>query len=131
MKLLESKNAELRDLRALSDKNLKEEEQSQDLLNDMNLYDQRILTDADWHEFKVLFEQAYPNYMIKIRRSFPDISETEERMFIFIKLRLSNKESANIIGVQPETIKKTRSRLRKRLGLTPSENLNHFILNFG
>ena len=129
-KLLEAKNAELRDLKSRSDE-VTGTVYKDDFLNEVNIYAHRILTDADWHTFKVLFDKAYPNYLIKIRRSFPDISEAEERMFIFIKLRLSNKESANIIGVQPETIKKTRSRLRKRLGLVQSESLNKFVLDFG
>lgn len=130
-KILQLKNAELRDLKMQSlTSEFEQNREKEELHKKINFYDLSILTDDDWQTFKILFEKAYPNYLLKVRRSFPGISEAEERMFIFIKLQLSNKESANIVGVQPETIKKTRSRLRKRLGLNSKENLNEFVLNF-
>lgn len=100
------------------------------LLERINMFDFRILTDKDWLAFKRLFERSYPSFFKKIRDEFPDISEAEERLFIFIKLNISNKESASILGIQPDTVKKTRSRLRKRLGLTPQQELNDFVSNF-
>lgn len=130
--ILASKNAELRDLKSQSiPTNSEQKPEKVDLYQEVNLYDLSILTDDDWHTFKNLFDRAYPKYLVKIRQAFPAISEAEERMFVFIKLRLSNKESANIIGVQPETIKKTRSRLKKRLGLGKDDDLDEFVMKFG
>jgi len=99
-------------------------------LDNIDYYDMTILTEDDWTSFKALFNKSYPNYLQKIRGSFPNISPAEERLFIFIKVGLSTQESANILGIKPETIKKTRYRLRKKLGLEKDDNINTFIQNF-
>lgn len=66
-------------------------------LEDVNYFDMNILTDSDWQSYKVLFEQSYPNYLQKFRNQFPDISPAVERLFLFIKLKISTKEAANIL----------------------------------
>jgi tetratricopeptide (TPR) repeat protein len=99
-------------------------------LKSLNLFEFNILTESDWQTFKSFFEKSHPKYLQKIRTTFPNISSAEERLFALIKLNLTNKEAARILGVQTETIKKTRSRLKKRLGLGPNEKLNDFINAF-
>jgi DNA-directed RNA polymerase specialized sigma24 family protein len=95
-----------------------------------NLYNQRILTDADWTIFKNHFEKVYPGYLFRLRAAFDKLSEAEERLFLFIKLNLKTKESAAILGISVESVKKTRNRLRKRLNLAEEEHLDNFIHNF-
>ncbi|MEO8150593.1 MAG: hypothetical protein ABI723_23380 [Bacteroidia bacterium] len=95
-----------------------------------NLYNQRILTDADWHAFKSRFDKAYPGYLVRLRTMYDTISEAEERLFIFIKLNLKSKEIAAIVGISTESVKKTRTRLRKRLELSEEIDLEEYILAF-
>jgi DNA-binding CsgD family transcriptional regulator len=97
---------------------------------EINLYNQRILTVEDWASFKIYFENAYPGYIKRLRMSHPDLTEAEERLFLFIKLNLTNKEAAAILGISAETIKKTRTRLRKRLNLSEEMNLDEYVKKF-
>ena len=95
-----------------------------------NLYNRRILTDEDWSSFKIYFEKSYPGYLQKLRKSSSGISEAEERLFLFIKLNLTNKEAAAILGISADSIKKTRTRLRKRLELDQETSLDEYIKGF-
>lgn len=95
-----------------------------------NLYNQRILTDADWFAFKNHFEKAYPGYLKRLRIAYADITEAEERLFLFIKLNLKSKESAAILGISVDSVKKTRNRLRKRLALSEVVDLDEYVKNF-
>jgi len=95
-----------------------------------NLYDQRILTEEDWASFKVYFEKTYPGYIQRLRSTDADLSEAEERLFLFIKLNLTSKEIAAILGISPDSVKKTRQRLRKRLELEQETSLNAYVQNF-
>ncbi len=97
---------------------------------ELNLYNHKILTDSDWLTFKTQFEKAFPDYPARVRKVYPTISEAEERLFLFIKLKLKNKESAAILGISPDSIKKTRTRLRKRLDLLDEMGLNTHIDHF-
>lgn len=126
-KELEAKNSKL-----LSDiQNLKPNESKNQSINsleqEVNPFNMSILTDKDWQLFKESFEKSHPNLIQNIRSQYPNISEAEERLFLLLKLKLSRREIANILGILPDTVKKTRSRLRKRLQLETGSNLDEFI----
>ena len=72
----------------------------------------------------------YPRYINSLRITHPDLTEAGERLFLFIKLSLTNKEAAAILGISTETIKKTRTRLRKRLNLSEEMNLDEYVKQF-
>lgn len=92
--------------------------------------EQRILTQNDWNAFKIYFDKSYPLYRTKLLNSFSGITEAEERLFLLIKLKLSSVDCAHILGISSESVKKTRQRLRKRIGLDAKEKLDLFIENF-
>jgi tetratricopeptide (TPR) repeat protein len=96
---------------------------------DVNL-SQAILTADDWVSFKSNFEKTYPTYIVRLRSTFPSLSEAEERLFLLLKLSLTKNEIATILGISPDTVKKTRSRLRKRLNMETKASLEKFIVNF-
>jgi DNA-binding CsgD family transcriptional regulator len=99
-----------------------------DIEND--LFNQHILTEADWLAFKSAFEKAYPGYLIRLRRAYPGITNAEERLFLFIKLNLGTKESANMLGISATSVKKYRNRLRRRMNLAEEVDLEIFIRTF-
>ncbi|MBK8503650.1 MAG: tetratricopeptide repeat protein [Saprospiraceae bacterium] len=94
-----------------------------------NVYDLRILTDSDWQAFKSSFENVYPGYINLLRKHYPSLSEGEERLSLLIKLKLSSKEIASILGISPDSVKKTRYRMRKKLDLPESVRLESVILD--
>lgn len=59
-----------------------------------------------------------------------DMTEAEERLFLLLKLDLTRNEIASILGISPDSVKKTRSRLRKRLMLEQRESLQEFVKKF-
>ena len=95
-----------------------------------DLLNQTILTDSDWSAFKSWFEKAHPGFLQRLRKSFSAITDAEERLFLFIKLNLHTKESANILGISVNSVKRTRNRLRHRLELTEEVDLEEFIRSF-
>jgi hypothetical protein len=86
-----------------------------------------ILTDEDWENFKKAFEEVYPGFFASLRYQYPDITVSELRLSALIKLKLSLKESASMLGISPESIKKSRYRLRKKFDLYEKETLEDFI----
>lgn len=94
------------------------------------LYNQRILTDDDWAAFKSYFEKVYPGFIKNVRDTYPSITQAEERLFLCLKINLKNKETASMLGISNDSVKKNRNRLRKRLKLTEKEDLEVFIMNF-
>lgn len=71
-----------------------------------------------------------PGYIQRLRTVNYELSEAEERLFLLLKLNLKRKEIAGILGISPDSVKKTRTRLRKRLILSANESLEDYIRNF-
>jgi tetratricopeptide (TPR) repeat protein len=132
LQILLSKNSEILELEAqLHQYESAAEPQTETKSNiDFDIYNQRILTDADWASFKNYFEKAYPNYIQRLRDTHSDLTEAEERLFLFMKLNIKIKEAATILGISAESVKKTKTRLRKRLSLAEEVNLQKYITDF-
>ncbi|MBK9567756.1 MAG: helix-turn-helix transcriptional regulator [Saprospiraceae bacterium] len=87
------------------------------------------MSPEDWTAFKQSFDKVYSGFIVRLRSSF-NLSEAEERLFILLKIKLTKLEIATIQGISPDTVKKTRNRLRKRLGLSIDDSLEQFIENY-
>lgn len=74
-----------------------------------------LLTEDDWQHFRNLFQQVHPGFMYRLREKMPGLSPAETRLLILIKLNLSSREMAGMLGISPESIRKARYRLRKKL----------------
>ena len=97
---------------------------------ELNLYNNRILTELDWELFKQQFDRLYPGYILRVRSKFPELSHGEERLFLLVKANLNASEMAQILGITVNAVKKSRQRLRKRLGLMPEDDLDDMIQSF-
>jgi DNA-binding CsgD family transcriptional regulator len=99
-------------------------EKSDKISQIMNL---AILTDDDWEEFKLLFEQAHKNFFADLRIKFPDLTAAETRLAALLKLNLSTREMANMLGISVESANKARYRLRKKLDIPHEKDLKEFL----
>lgn len=130
-RILLEKNARLTDLEAQLAEQTARKNLSLNSENfEENLYNRRVLTDTDWAAFKIYFEKAHPGFLMRLRAANLSISDAEERLFLFIKLNLTRKEAAAMLGISPESVKKTRHRLRQRLGLGEDTDLDRYVHTF-
>lgn len=81
------------------------------------LSNSRILTREDWAEYKRLFDKVYPGFFIKMRQKYPDITDADERILAFSKLNINLKEAADLLGISYDSMKNSRYRLRKKMGI--------------
>lgn len=86
-----------------------------------------LLTDEDWERFKGTFQEVYPQFFASLRFRFPAITASELRLAALIKMNLSLKEAAGMLGISPSSVKKSRYRLKIRLGLNDEASLEEFI----
>jgi len=86
-----------------------------------------ILTDEDWDNFKSLFESVYPHFFQSLKKTTEGITIAEQRMASLIKLKVPAKKAAIILGISPNSVYKTRQRLRHRLGLSTDGELDDYF----
>jgi tetratricopeptide (TPR) repeat protein len=90
----------------------------------------RILTEADWQVFLGRFEQITPGYIIRLKLAFPNLTASETRLFLLIKLYFDSREISEASGISQESVWRSRHRLRKKLGLEEQVNLDEYIQSF-
>jgi DNA-binding response OmpR family regulator/DNA-binding CsgD family transcriptional regulator len=84
------------------------------------LIDNNINSEDHWNSLKERIDSIYGGFLGRLAEKHPNLSNGDLKLCSFVKLNLTRKEIAAILGVTTEAIKKSRSRLRKKLGL-PSE----------
>jgi translation initiation factor RLI1 len=88
---------------------------------------QTILTDTDWEKFKTLFEKIYPGFFINLKEKVSDITLAEQRMAALTRLHLTSRQIGSILGISPNSVNKTKQRLRQRLNLEAEMNIEEII----
>lgn len=91
------------------------------------LYGATILTDEEWNKFKLLFEQVHKGYLQRLKNKMPELTPADTRFMVLSKLNLSNKEMAGILGVQADTIRSYKHRLRRRFELPENASIKAFV----
>lgn len=85
------------------------------------------ISQINWTEVEVYFNKVHPQFYTMLQTKCPTITPNERKLCAFLKLNLSTKEIAIITGKSVNTIDVARSRLRKKMKLENSANLQTFI----
>jgi len=104
--------------RALEFKKLQQQIKNQTLLNnELAIFEQNI-------------DILNTEYYLKLQTQFPNLSKSESQLFSFIKLKLDSYQIAQLKNIEHSSIKVLRHRLKSKLGLDKSQNLDHFVQSF-
>ena len=92
---------------------------------------QSLRSHKDWDVFKLYFEDINKNFYKKLKEINPDLTTNDHRLCALIKLNMNSKEMASVLNVAPNSIKSSRYRLKKKLGLDVEADLEEFIRGLG
>lgn len=88
---------------------------------------QNINFEKDWDKIKLHFEKVHPDFFVKLSEICPQLTQNELKHCAYIKMNMSNKETSNLLGVDHNTVKMSRYRIKKKLNLSQEEDLTQFI----
>jgi hypothetical protein len=80
------------------------------------LVNMKLLTLDDWNDFRQRFNQAFGGLLDQLKMQYGNITHAEERIYALEKLNVSTNQMAWMLGISPESVRKTRYRLRKKIG---------------
>ncbi len=78
------------------------------LQNDLNLT-------SDWDKFKIHFEKIHPNFFKDLEKNYDTLTTNEIRLCAYFHLKLSIKEIATLLNINPDSVRKAKTRLNKKL----------------
>ncbi len=76
-----------------------------------------------WREFEQRFDELNNGFINKLLLQYPSLSPTEIRMCALLRLQLSTKDLAELTQRSPRTIEYTRTNIRRKMGLSSTDNL--------
>jgi len=88
---------------------------------------QSLRADNDWDVFKLYFEEVNRDFYAQLNKISPELTTNDHRLCALIKLNMNSKEMASVLNVAPNSIKSSRYRLKKKLGLDMEADLEEFI----
>lgn len=124
---LEKKNEILYDLKEkLLEKNLQTPKSIDNKI--FKTIDEGILVDDDFEKFKTNFNTIYPEFFNKLlEKSNQNLTQLDLKYCGFILMKLTNKEIATQMNVEPKSIRMARYRIKQKLNLSKEEDLDQFI----
>jgi hypothetical protein len=85
-------------------------------------------SNKSWQYFDTCTTTSFSKYLAT---RFPDLSNTEKRLAALLKLNLTNREIADILHIEINSVKVAKYRLKRRLELSPSDNIQLYLQKFG
>lgn len=83
--------------------------------------------DESWEVFKAYFSEVHNDFDVLLKSMAPDITEYEVRLASFLRMNLTINEIASLLHVQPQSVMKSKYRLKKKLGLGKDVDLDGFL----
>ncbi|MDR2223935.1 MAG: tetratricopeptide repeat protein [Flavobacteriaceae bacterium] len=83
--------------------------------------------EKDWDKFKTIFEKTHPNFYQTIDEKYPQLSKTEVRICSYIKIAMPKGEICAMMNINHSSLIKTRYRIRKKLNLESTDDLDEFV----
>jgi CheY-like chemotaxis protein len=81
----------------------------------------------NWQRFQFSFDAVHSGFIQSLSKTHPELSPAEVKLSIFLKLGMNTKDISNLLYLAPESIKVARSRLRKKMGLSLTHNLQSYL----
>lgn len=83
-----------------------------------------------WDNYEHYFNMLHPQFTKNLTKKFPELSPSDLRLAILLRLRMDSKSIARTLNVTEDSVKTFRKRLRTKLKLERKDNLVAFISNF-
>lgn len=94
------------------------------LLNKIN---QSFHKEVHWDDFRRIFEEINQDFFYQLQKINPDLSATDLRLVSLIKLNMNTPDIAALLGISADSLRVSRYRLRKKLGLEQGKSLTSFL----
>ena len=83
--------------------------------------------DEDWEDFMMHYKKVHPDFYSKLSTHYPNLSQKDMKHLAFIKIGMTSSDVSSIMMIKKESLRVVRNRLKKKLGLSTSEDLITFI----
>lgn len=96
--------------------------------NFMKKLSSAVNSEEDWKRFEVNFKELHEDFFDTLLSRYPDLTPKDLKLCAYLKMNLSSKEIAPLMGISTRGVEIHRYRLRKKLDLDGSTNISNFLI---
>lgn len=82
---------------------------------------------ANWEAFAAHFDELNDGFLNKLKKQYPQLTNTDLKMCTYIKLNLTTKEVSQLLNITVRGVEVSRYRIRKKIGLQTEQSLSNFL----
>ncbi|MFN8366711.1 MAG: LuxR family transcriptional regulator [Candidatus Kapaibacterium sp.] len=83
----------------------------------------------DWEEINKMFLEVHKDCVASIMKLAPDITPTELKTCILVRLSMSSKQIAQILKISERSVENHRNHARRKLGINKDLNLTTYLIS--
>jgi ligand-binding sensor domain-containing protein len=102
-----------------------------DFKNLLKLINYNFSPEKEWGEFNANFNRIHEGFADSLRAKFNELTNNDLRLCALYRIGIPTKDIAEAMGISQTSVKMARYRLRKKLGLTPEEDISEFLQKIG
>ncbi len=82
----------------------------------------------DWDKFEAQFKAAHPEFQLRLKESYPDLSKMETRICTLIRMNLKSPDISRLTCLSERNIENHRYRIRKKMKLVKEQDLGQELM---
>ncbi|MFD1095085.1 helix-turn-helix and ligand-binding sensor domain-containing protein [Salegentibacter chungangensis] len=94
----------------------------------MNKINSAIKNKDEWKVFETNFNELHEDFFKDLLEEYPNLSSKDLKLCSYLKMNLTSKEIAPLMGISVRGVEVHRYRLRKKMGLDSKVNLSNFLI---
>lgn len=88
----------------------------------------QLSSEKDWESFEYHFTRVHQSFFTDLKKTFPSLTSGDLRLAAYLRMNLSSKEIAPLLHISVRSLENKRYRLRKKLELTPEQQIIDVLL---
>ena len=80
-----------------------------------------------WDDFKLYFERTNPNFLLALAQKYPELTSKDLKYCCYLKMNMSNDDIRHLLGINQESVRTHKYRLKKKMNLSKDQDLIHFL----
>lgn len=90
--------------------------------------DERL--EDDWESFSLHFDQVHSDFLKRLKSEYSELTRKDQKMAAYLRMNLSTKEIAPLLGISIRGVEIGRYRLRKKMELDTGIKLRKYMVEY-
>jgi DNA-binding CsgD family transcriptional regulator len=84
-----------------------------------------------WEDFRMFYDNADPDFINVLSKRHPELTQRDLKYCCYLKMNLSNDDIRNLLGINPESVRMHKYRLKKKMNLPKEQELTSYLRLMG